>query len=1048
MKLPNFLFKRVKEHKTSLGNNEAFPPEEDYPFDYKILKDRYNDVVENIKVYSDIESLDENYLISLLNNLITQCKEKEKPLKEQLEKLCKKIVSETFRIPNETITLNITLTDKLEPTQKYQLTPQTSNERSFDFDDLEDFNNAEKSILKRRLINSLIQGASYEYMTKCVMHLDEITTLLSDLKPIYERIIAINDFLLFNKEESITDEKMHQGAIVEVMLGRGGDKTEINVQGLVFPFLLNETFRGMFELFASHGLPKDLDKANYILTHSEFLLAEPWDLRFGVNLWKIVSDNVYGYESMPYFFMTLCEMPVEEFNANMKEVFAKTKRGKQFVIDLNEFALKESEFESDIEPLIIQDETDDLITDAYISSDGLDSYYLSDENGDQLNDVIEENNSPDSVELNGNFYHNTDNDAVAFMVDKDYNLYLSKLGGVHIEIMNDVASRMMGFESYVEYKNEIRNLSYEKREDYEYELDKYTNDFLKTIPYQGRFWINDEIIVFWYITPSTEKMDIILNELSQELNITLSNPKIIIGDNVISYNEYNSFEDINNDMYKNNNSKSDNELRNIHLMNQKDKSNALKDFKNSRGELQGNKLGKMTMAQYHNLLNQESINNVKKVYINESQLQLLREGLYDNFDVRDIDVIYFNSYQEDWGDEEEPDIQDLYNIIIYNMDGNVIYENDGLTYDELDELLGNEIAFKIYMNDCEINRNPQLSEYYPYRLNYINSHEFGDANETAKQIYKNQLTEYYPNLHGYIMEDGLCIDLGGDDHNSICKVPQIDDKWEFIALGNIRCSNSFFDLIKEPTREQKYALRKLIANANDLSVDIFSEDSDSPITSAIYYESPNPSYVLGEIDRFFNEGINLRGGYSEDNDYMYESKEYLTESDIDNMNASEDGGDGNNKDEEYLKLLTSCSENDIDFREEEYNLFNIPISHGMWILHVIINGVEIPTNYVFFRAEEESKINSYQLHINIDERIRRQGVAFKLYQAFIRIFGTACSYFKNRTASFYSDKNASNEADAAIDGLWKKIISLPNVNASYLVNRLRKKIGVKVTLKQ
>ena len=26
----------------------------------------------------------------------------------------------------------------------------------------------------------------------------------------------------------------------------------------------------------------------------------------------------------------------------------------------------------------------------------------------------------------------------------------------------------------------------------------------------------------------------------------------------------------------------------------------------------------------------------------------------------------------------------------------------------------------------------------------------------------------------------------------------------FIAIGNIRCSNSFFDLIQEPTREQKY----------------------------------------------------------------------------------------------------------------------------------------------------------------------------------------------------------------------------------------------------
>lgn len=51
----------------------------------------------------------------------------------------------------------------------------------------------------------------------------------------------------------------------------------------------------------------------------------------------------------------------------------------------------------------------------------------------------------------------------------------------------------------------------------------------------------------------------------------------------------------------------------IHLANQKEKNNYFQDFRQNRGELQGQKLGKMTMAQYHNLIRQESKKNKKKI---------------------------------------------------------------------------------------------------------------------------------------------------------------------------------------------------------------------------------------------------------------------------------------------------------------------------------------------------------------------------------------------------------------------------------------------------
>ena len=50
-----------------------------------------------------------------------------------------------------------------------------------------------------------------------------------------------------------------------------------------------------------------------------------------------------------------------------------------------------------------------------------------------------------------------------------------------------------------------------------------------------------------------------------------------------------------------------------------------------------------------------------------------------------------------------------------------------------------------------------------------------------------------------------------------------------------------------------------------------------------------------------------------------------------------------------------------------------------------------------------------------------------MYQAFIRINGSACSLLKNRTATFYDENNTSIPSDIAIGGLWDKLGSLPNI---------------------
>lgn len=373
MKLPKFLYEKVKTHSTSLGNNSAFPPEEDYPFDYKVLKKRFIQVVEKLKTHPILGKIDDSQLTTKLSELLTICKKKERPIRENLLKLCENYMASIFDIPVETIEFQCELVDEIKPKHMFRLLPEDSDSRKFDFDDLTDFDNVMKVVLKRRLINSLVQGASRE-LTQTRMYAKAFESFDNELCDLYEQIIIINDYLLFTQQEKISDKHPMQGACVEVELGRQGEKTIIHAQGLIFPYLLTETMRGLFELFASHGLPEDNDKALYIIKQADFLLAEPWDLRFGIPLWHLIDDDILDNPKViPYYFMSLCEMKVDEFNENLREMFAKTKRGKSLQ---NELVLKaKHDFDYDDLSATIQTQNDNkgVIEDEYMSENDIDN---------------------------------------------------------------------------------------------------------------------------------------------------------------------------------------------------------------------------------------------------------------------------------------------------------------------------------------------------------------------------------------------------------------------------------------------------------------------------------------------------------------------------------------------------------------------------------------------------------------------------------------------------------------------------------------------------
>ena len=391
--LPQFLFKLVKTHTTSLGDNEAFPTSDEYPFDYILLKKRYNEVCDAIDDIG-LESLDEDYLMSELSSLVTKCKELETPVRDALEKVCENALNKLFAIPEESINMTFKLVDRIKFKSPIRMRPESSDSLKYNFKDIADIDLSNKAIGKRRFIDALIQGASYIYANVEGLYIDDIDRINPELPRLYRKIRIINDFLLFTKKEEMSDDKPMQGSYVETHLGIDDAKTTIKAQGIIFPLLLHEAIKGLFELFSAHGLPQDREKAQYIIRKADFVLAEPWDLRLGVGLWRMIFGGVEDTNMIPYMFTSFVKIPTDEFNLSVKEILSNTEKGNEIINTLMTNAEYDNGYQQFTNRINARNVDKSLIKDSYFTGAETNGFEIGSE-GDE--GVIEENEDADTL---------------------------------------------------------------------------------------------------------------------------------------------------------------------------------------------------------------------------------------------------------------------------------------------------------------------------------------------------------------------------------------------------------------------------------------------------------------------------------------------------------------------------------------------------------------------------------------------------------------------------------------------------------------------------
>lgn len=396
--LPRFLFDMVKNHNTSLGDSEAFPRSDGYPFDYTLLKKRYEEVCNEAEAFG-LRDMSEDDLMSELSSLIRLCKKFEEPIRDSLERVCENALNKLFAIPPEMINISLKLVDKVKFKGAIRMRPESSEDVEYTFKDIADIDLSNKAVSKRRFINALIQGASYTYANIEGLYVDELDRINPELLRGYRMIRVINDYLLFTKKEVLSDDKPMQGSYVETHLGGSDTRTTIKVQGILFPLLLQEAIKGLFELFSAHGLPNDKTKAEYIVKKADFILAEPWDMRLGVGLWKSIFGVVEDTNMVPYVFSDLVNLPTDVFNSSVKEILSKTEKGMNIIDDLIKTAEYDSGYQEFTNRINAKNLDKSLIKDSYFNGADANGYELDSDSEDS---VIEEDDYLDESHFNVN----------------------------------------------------------------------------------------------------------------------------------------------------------------------------------------------------------------------------------------------------------------------------------------------------------------------------------------------------------------------------------------------------------------------------------------------------------------------------------------------------------------------------------------------------------------------------------------------------------------------------------------------------------------------
>lgn len=330
------LVKKLITDTHSLGGNPFIPNQlGNGKFLQNLFFDRYDKLYNETVRVNQTNELSVSEVIANSLGLLGKVRLVEEQHKESLEKLAVDIIRSEFGISEKDLKIEAELVfDNKEFVDIINNIQNNKPNINIQFDSVLDLKNVKTDIHKRRLINSMIQGVANTYNNYFHMYTDELNNLDIRLATLYQILIPNAEIMYYFMD--LDDGLGVPGGVCSVCENDSKESDEdgdykIKAKALCFPILIQEIIKGIFEVISIQGLPENNNISQFVLSKSDAIAYEGWDMLLGIPMWKNIMQCIgTNYHNLKHHvFYELVTLPMEDFFDLMPEFIGNTNRGKE-----------------------------------------------------------------------------------------------------------------------------------------------------------------------------------------------------------------------------------------------------------------------------------------------------------------------------------------------------------------------------------------------------------------------------------------------------------------------------------------------------------------------------------------------------------------------------------------------------------------------------------------------------------------------------------------------------------------------------------------------